>query len=48
MMVFALRSGQQEGKIFQAGATVKELSDNLKRTREAIRSRLKKLGLTAE
>ena len=33
---------------FQAGATVKELSDTLKRTRDAIRSRLKKLGLMQE
>ena len=32
-------------RTFQAGAEVKELSDELKRTREAIRSRLKKLGL---
>ena len=30
---------------FQAGADVRELSEELKRTREAIRSRLKKLGL---
>ena len=33
---------------FQTGAEVRELSDKLKRTREAIRSRLKKLGLIQE
>ena len=35
-------------RAFQAGTEVKELSDELKRTREAIRARLKKLGLTKE
>ena len=35
-------------RAFQAGAEVKELSDELKRTREAIRARLKKLGLMRE
>lgn len=35
-------------RAFQAGAEIKELSDELKRTREAIRSRLKKLGLMRE
>ena len=35
-------------RAFQASAEVKELSGELKRTREAIRARLKKLGLTKE
>ena len=35
-------------RAFQAGVEVKELSDELKRTREAIRARLKKLGLMQE
>ena len=35
-------------RAFLAGVGIKELSDELKRTREAIRSRLKKLGLTKE
>ena len=35
-------------RAFQEGAEVKQLSDELKRTREAIRSRLKKLGLMPE
>ena len=35
-------------RAFQAGAEVKELSDELKRTRGAIRSRLKNMGLMQE
>ena len=35
-------------RAFLAGVGIKELSGELKRTREAIRSRLKKLGLTKE
>ena len=35
-------------RAFQSGVEVKELSDELKRTREAIRARLKKLGLMRE
>ena len=35
-------------RAFQSGVEIKELSDELKRTRDAIRSRLKKLGLTKE
>ena len=35
-------------RAFQAGVEVKELSDELKRTREAIRARLKKIGLMQE
>ena len=35
-------------RAFLSGVGIKELSDELKRTREAIRSRLKKLGLTKE
>ena len=35
-------------RAFQEGAEVKQLSDELKRTREAIRARLKKLGFMQE